>query len=443
MKHLGHHRKTFVAQRLLLSSILALLLISYSCGGGGGGDGGSAEATDTQAFNAAVEAVESGDMNAARGVLEDMEARGVLGANGRALYAAVQTFNIVETAQAAGSALNNMLTELQVEVVGDTFDNTDIQGLESLLAESIPSTASATVLSGNARAAALEALSTVDQALAMLDGVEGEVLFVIEGYEVDTSDMLASVAALRHMKFDLEFALAYDLATIPEGEPFRASDLSFASDAATRFSQARVALTGSIAATKMAVHAVLSETDDQSDDLLTLDDETAAIWPFLEDLLDGIAASAAQEGFQDIPVFSLGDKQVVASDSAGETVQRDVFTGTLRLDLSVLFDEATAVNGAAIQDDLDAGLVDENLAGELFFHPDSYVVNTASSIVADVVFRQVDSPDGESTNVFIFIRTTDGTERLESPTGENLALDEAFSAGLGVTKSVIEYVTPL
>ncbi|WP_025321338.1 carboxypeptidase regulatory-like domain-containing protein [Deferrisoma camini] len=368
----------------------------------------------SSSFGEAKAYLEAGDVAAAHAVLAQMDEGGTLTDPARVLYALTTVMTVAEEAKDSASPFYALLDALGLQVVGDTLQTYDFldmgAGLGGASGMGRSARLAAATTAEQYRAAAEEALDRVVAAGALLDAVTGPVSFTvtIEGaeYEVDDADVELLGAALDWCEFLLQFALAYDYTHDETRGPvfslLNLQDLVLRSDAADRMAAAKQAFVDAIDGLEAAHDAMAAETDDQSDDLLTLVPELEGYWPYLTQTLDALVASAEAAGFTPVPFWQPGEEEFTSfrdDPDTGETIgtaRIPLYLQYLSIDLSALFDEP--FDGAGLADDVAAGLVSVTFTpwtgwdGSVYYDQDtridgdSYLAGFIASVVEDVEF---------------------------------------------------------
>ncbi len=425
---------------------------------------------DVPTFEAALTYLEAGKHREAHGVLGQLQALGPLSDNARALYAVTTLLSVVDQAQVVTSPIYQLLDALALTVVGDSLDLLDVlkDGV-SIFAEdggdgsspiAVPPVAAraAALTVPDHRAAAAALLTQVLAAQEILDGADlSKVLFHVTesggmAVEVDGSDAHAFQAGLSALEFLLEFAQAYtythDETWGPEFSTLNLQDLRLAAGYQGHLDRARTALMAALAHLQMAGDAVLAETDDQTDDLLTLDSDVRLRWDDLKGAMAKVSESLGAEGYVAIPVFEDGDEELVrvaAEDGEAVAYTREpIYRGVVMADLSALFRQPFA--GAALADDLEAKRAEVQYFEEVdpfdptdteyqeffWFHPaTSHVAGLLRALFQDVAFSErselIDGATYRSTEPRLFLRATADGAPLKHPDGSPMGLSGAVA----------------
>lgn len=435
-------------------NVSAVAAEKYTVTGGGG------------TFAQALQKFEAGDLGAARGILLSLD---TLDDKGRALLGVATLFTVVDDAKAAGTPFKNLLDELGLQVVGDTLDTLDVIKPDQPLAARSARQAGRTVgravhdapVVPDTHPSAEALLAKVKEAQTLLADVGKSVTFTVKGYEVDYSDVLAAQAALSTLEFLLEFSLAYDFTYTryhdpgPELTAENLQDLRLASDSVTHLAASKKALVAAIDLVVLSVDAVRAETDDQSDDLLTVDGEVAAMWPDLKNGLLDAKASLGSSSFKAIRIFETGDRTLTKTQTVdGEVVATytvTVYRAFLVAKLSALFD--APLDGADVKADFDAGRAkvtvtaftddfgDTTYDETFWFDPaTSSVASFLKSVLQDVAFGVSEENGGQRTEFRTFFRTAaTGGVLLKDAQGNSLSPSEAAAAGLPVQTSELTF----
>ncbi|MBI5017233.1 MAG: hypothetical protein HZB55_17340 [Deltaproteobacteria bacterium] len=427
----------------LVASIVWAALGLSGCGGGGGGGGDSSEKPDPQAFSVAKASFEGGDLTTADQALSHMDQAHTLGPNGRTLYAVTTALAVTEEAKQAGSPFRTLLHDMGYEAVGNVLNQTfDLQPLSGTPKRAARTAAAATGTEPY-RGSAEALIQKAKRARELLEGISGTVSFplTIDGQtvEVDTSDALAAKATLGWVIGQLEFGLAYEVTYVnhtpagPEVTANNLQDLRLATDSAAHLAASKAALMGALRDAQAAGDSILAETDDQTDDLLTLDPEEEALWPRTKALLEGAASSLSSSGYAAIPVFEGGD---VTETSPGH-YQKTLYLGYVKADPSVFFDHP--FDGAKVKEDFDAGravVAYEELTDDFTDESDwqtgfsftsaSYLAGFVKSVSEDAAFvTGADDLGLQQTQVLSYLRASSGGLPLADAQGRPLALSEA------------------
>ncbi|MHB8764579.1 MAG: hypothetical protein ACYDA8_09645, partial [Deferrisomatales bacterium] len=331
---------------------------------------------------------------------------------GRVLLALTTLAAVAEEAKDPASPFHTLLESFGAEMVGDSLANYDLWSWFDGIA-----------YPPDHRPSAAELLSRVAAARALLAPVASTVNFpaIVDGQpvEVDYSDVLAFRAGLDLAECFLEFGLAYDLDYRGAGaEPSARNlgDLKLRADAAGHLALAKAALGRALDGVQAAAVAVLLETDDQVNDLLTLDAEMAGLWPYLRESLQDLGAALGAAGPQYVRVFGLGERRVTGTtEGAGgvvsATFQQPVYQGWVVVNPGALFD--APFDGGRFAGDLAAGYASVSLrsqrdpwSGEiwteerLWFDPDrSYLAGFIRSVLPETPFQEGSDSVGWFTRV--------------------------------------------
>ncbi|GAB4248575.1 hypothetical protein [Deferrisoma sp.] len=326
---------------------LAAVVGLAACGGGGGGDtgaGGGGPPAGQAALDEAKTALASGDLEGAAQKLQGI-APDELPTEGKVVLSGLTLAEVVENAlQDPDDPLHELLAQAGYELSG-----TSLWDLELVpLASGLPRRAARAVAQVAVDPSAAQALlSDLDEALALLDGVGPGVNFTLtvqgDTVEVDDADVYLGRAVLQGLKGVLSFALAYEYTGDPAAEPVLPDDLAnvvLQSDASARLATAKSSFADALGNLDRALDALTGETDDQSDDLFTLDPEDEGYVPFLQETLSDLETSLSQGGHVPIRIWEVGDESCGFGSTEGTLdCSVSVYLTVLSADLSVLFDQ--------------------------------------------------------------------------------------------------------
>ncbi|TAL16862.1 hypothetical protein EPN96_07570 [bacterium] len=362
--------------------------------------------------------------------LKQLADSGQLDNNGRALWAVLSFFELAEQAKTSGTSLNTLIESVGLKAYDDpvTGEFRIVSVTEACLEwdYSAPGPVCSvanpfynpdftmTAIPDYQNLAQL-IQAKIDYSRAILAQINGPVTLVVDGMEVDDSDIIGLNAVLDLADGLLEYIQGYQftLNTYAENgdqqfSPLNLQDLLQRPDVATRFANSKALLNQVFDGVVAYLDAMELETDIQSDDIIYIDAEMAVQLPKLLEMLDGFKASVnSTTGWVNVPIYEWDNKRITSAVMGNDgtfTIDEtaDLFKGYLKLDLSTIFDPARMFDGSKLAADITSGAFTVTPVDDFYgprnpdyfaitFAPESHAGTLITSVFGDAEFALRDS----------------------------------------------------
>jgi hypothetical protein len=362
--------------------------------------------------------------------LKQLADNGQLDNNGRMLWAVLSFLEIADEAKTMGTSVNTLIESVGLKAYDDPVTgefrivSVTEECLEWDYATTTPSCSvvnpffnpdfTMSAIPDHQELAQL-IQARIDYSRGILDQINGPVSLVLNGMEIDSSDVIAVNAILDFADGLLEYIQGYQfvLNTYAENgdqqfSQLNLQDLLQRADVATRFNNAKALLNQVLDGAVDYLDAMGAETDSQLDDFMYIDAQMAAQLPQMLEMIAGFKSSVnSTTGYVDVPIYewnnTLITSAVMGSDGTFTiTETSDVYKGFLKLDLSTLFNPAKMFDGDKLAADIASGdftvtPVDDYYGSQnpdyfaVTFTPESHVATLITAVAGDAEFALEDS----------------------------------------------------